>query len=492
VLYNGVTRATRLAKLAPSLIKKPARILHILETNMLVSLETLVDRIDGLPDEIAVIKGWMRKAIQVAPLDPDMALTRVRKVLEQMVRDVYQRRCNEAPGTRPLENLIQRLVKDGHLPNRMDAYATAVRKLGNVGTHSFSDQVTQEDVYHSLTQLLTVVDWYIESEGSNRPSVPRAGDEGNRLYLAARYFLDKRTEEGNRRSIATYYQLLDKDPAFAPAWAGLAFAYHLLGVRGHASPTSASPKGKSAALQAIDLDDSLGEAHTALAVILLDYDWDFHGAERAFRRALELKPNYAVAHQLYGKYLACIGRHPEAIAAIRRAQELQPFATIVSATLGRHGFFYAREYDQAVQEFRKTIETDPTFWIAHYFLGWAYVFQGNLVEALTAFSTAGQLDDNPETLAGLGYVYAAGAQRTKAEEALHALTTLAGRRYVAPVNQAIVYIGLQDKDQAFTWLEKAWEEHSEWLCKLRVDPVFDFLRSDSRFVDLLRRVNVNW
>ncbi len=327
-------------------------------------------------------------------------------------------------------------------------------------------------------------------EGRNPGQAPRS-DEVSRLYLTARYFLEKRTEESNRKSIATYYQILDRDPSFAPAWAGLAFAYHLLGVRGHASPTSASPKGKSAALQALELDDSLAEAHTSLAAILLDHDWDFAGAERAFRRALELKPDYAVAHQLYGKCLACMGRHAEAIAAIRRAQQLHPLATIFSATLGRHGYFYARRYDEAVREFRKTIETDPTFWIAHYFLGWAHVCQGNFPEALKAFTTASQLDDNPEMLVGLGYAHAASAQPAKAREALDALTALGQRRYVNPVNQGIVYIGLGDWDQAFTWLEKAVEEHAEWLCKIRVDPVFDPLRSDSRFLDLQRRVTGN-
>jgi hypothetical protein len=139
------------------------------------SVEMLVYRLNRLPDELVEIKDGVRKAIQVAPLDPDMALTRVRKVLEQVVRDVYQRRCDEEPGTRPLENLLQRLVKDGHLPARLDAYATVVRKLGNVGTHSFSDRVTEEDVYQSLAQLLPILDWYLESErvpGSVPPADP--------------------------------------------------------------------------------------------------------------------------------------------------------------------------------------------------------------------------------------------------------------------------------------------------------------------------------
>jgi hypothetical protein len=128
------------------------------------SRESVLTRLQGLPDQFVDIKEGVRKAVQVAPIDPDMALTRVRKVLEHVVRDIYQRRCKEDPGTRPLENLLQRVVKDGHLPGRLDAYATAVRKLGNVGTHSFSDRVTEQDVYQSLGQLLEVLDWYIESE----------------------------------------------------------------------------------------------------------------------------------------------------------------------------------------------------------------------------------------------------------------------------------------------------------------------------------------
>ncbi len=317
---------------------------------------------------------------------------------------------------------------------------------------------------------------------------PPGGDDAYRLYLAACYFLEKRTEEGLRKSIALYYQLLDKDPTFALGWAGLGFAYHLLSVRGYSSPNYASPKGMSAALRAIDLDDSLAEAHTTLGAILTGYLWDFAGAERAFQRSLELKPDHGRAHQLYGKCLACMGRHDEAIAEFRRAQELDPLSTVISSDLGRQGFCYARRYGQAVQQIRTMIETDPTFWLAHYSLGWVYLFQSRFPEALTAFETASRLDDNPESLVGLGYAYAAAAQPAKAKEALEQLTELARHRYVSPINQAIVYIGLDDKDQAFAWLEKAYEERAEWLCKIRVDPVFDPLRSDSRFLNLLQRV----
>ncbi len=314
--------------------------------------------------------------------------------------------------------------------------------------------------------------------------------EAHRLYLKGRYYWNKRTEEGLRKSLAFFYQALDQEPTYALAWAGLADAYHQLGIWGHAPPTSACPKGKSAALKAIELDDSLGEAHTALAVILKDYDWDLAGAEGAFQRALELNPDHALTHQWYGECLACMGRHTEAIAALRHAQDLDPLSININTVLGRHGFFFARQYENAIGQLRRTIETDPTFWIAHCFLAWVYLVQGHFAEALAAFETARQLDDNPETLAGLGYCHAASGLAAKANACLDALTALAGHRYVAPVNLALVYIGLGDKDQAFTWLEKACDDHSQWLSEIRVDPAFDPLRSDPRLVKLLHRVRV--
>ncbi len=327
------------------------------------------------------------------------------------------------------------------------------------------------------------------AEKANRSQhFPPGHDQAYRLYEAACYYLEKRTEEGLRKSIATCYQALDKDPSFALAWATLAHGYRLLGGSGHVSPTSVCPKGKSAALRAIALDDSLGQAHTALAAILMDYDWDLVRAERSFQRALELNADNALAHRWYGKCLACMGRYPEAIAEIRIAQNLDPLAMNISSVLGRTGFFFARLYDQAVQQLRKAVDTEPTFWIAHAHLGWAYLFQGKIPEALSAFATARQLDDNPETLMGLGYAYASSAEVEKAKDTIDTLMELARHRYVDPINLAIVYIGLEDKDQAFVWLEKACEEHSEWVCKIRVDPVFDSLRSDSRFSTVIRRI----
>jgi serine/threonine protein kinase/Tfp pilus assembly protein PilF len=325
--------------------------------------------------------------------------------------------------------------------------------------------------------------------GGQPPS--RSGPEDGelyRLYLKGRYYWNKRTEDGLRKAIASFYQALDADPNYALAWAGLADAYHQLGIWGHAPPTSACPRGKSAALRALELDDSLGEAHTALAVILKDYDWDFAGADRAFRRALELNPGHALTHQWYGECLGCMGRHDEAIAELCRAQELDPLSTNIGAVLGRHGHFFARRYGEAADQLRKATETDSAFWVARNFLGWVHLFRGDVAQSLAEFETARQLDANPEILAGLGYCHAVGGRPALARECLDALTELARRRYLAPVNPALVHIGLGEKAQAFAWLERACDDHSQWLSEIRVDPAFDPLRSDPRFENLLRRL----
>lgn len=316
----------------------------------------------------------------------------------------------------------------------------------------------------------------------------RMDDEAYRLYLEGRYHWNKRTEDGLRKSIATFYQALDQNANYAPAWAGLADAYQQLGLWGHAPATSASSKAKSAALRAIELDNSLVEAHSTLAVILKEYEWDFPGAEQAFQRALELNPLHAVTHQWYGECLASMGRHTDAIAALSRAQDLDPLSANISTTVGRQGFFYARQYDRAVDQLRRTIQTDATFWIAHHFLGWVYIMQRQLPQALAAFEQAKKLDDNPEPLVGLGYAYAVSGEASKAREYLAALTELGRHRYLAPINIAMLHIGLHETDQAFVWLDKAYDDRSQWLSDIVVDPAFDPVRHDPRFGNLLRRM----
>jgi tetratricopeptide (TPR) repeat protein len=239
------------------------------------------------------------------------------------------------------------------------------------------------------------------------------------------------------------------------------------------------------------IDDRLAEAHVSLGMVQKEYDWDWTGAERSYQRALELNPNYAVAWQWYGEYLSCVGRHAEGIAALGRANELDPLSLVIHATLGRHGYYFARQYDQAIARLRTTIDLDENFWIPHLWLGWLYATAGRIPEAIALCETARRLDENLEIVAALGYAYARAGRPDDAAETLASLRQLSERRYVSPMLFALIATGLGDHEQAFAWLEQAWQDRAQMLSELQVEPAFDPLRGDPRFSELLRRVGLN-
>jgi serine/threonine protein kinase len=323
-----------------------------------------------------------------------------------------------------------------------------------------------------------------------RPAQTTADRESRDLFLSAQYHLEKRVECSHRKSIAIYYKLLDQNPALAPAWAGLANAYHLLGVREYTAPTNASPKGKCAARRALGLDETLGEAHCTLAMIRMEYEWDLAGALDDFRRVLELAPESAVAYQLYGKCLACLGQHADAIEALRKAEELDPLSANISTAIGRYGYFPARQYTRAVEQYKKTIETDPNFWLAHSYLGWVFAVQGRHQDAINTFAAARALSDDPRVLAGHAYALAVAGERVEAQRTLEMLMQWREQRYVSPSCLAFVYTGLKEMDQAFHWLETAVQDRSECMCEIRVHPVLDPLRSDPRFDSVIQRLEI--
>jgi len=318
--------------------------------------------------------------------------------------------------------------------------------------------------------------------------------EAYQAYLKGRYFWDQRTPEGIQKGVGYFEQAIDKDPSYALAYAGLADAYSLFGFGsqgGGLSPGEAFPKARAAAMQALAIDDTLAEAHAALALVRMRYDWDWSGAEKEAQRAIELNPDYATAREYYAGYLIAQGRQDEAIAEIKRAQELDPLSLRLNAVLGLY-FYYTRQSDAAVEQLRRTIEMDPHFLMAHFFLGLAYEQKGMYEQAIAelhqAITPAG---GSPETIAaGLGHVYAASGKREQAQQVLAELLELRKRRYVSPYNIAKVYTGLGEKEHAFAWWQKASEERSYGLIFAKVDPVFDSLRSDPRFTDLLRRVGL--
>jgi serine/threonine-protein kinase len=309
-----------------------------------------------------------------------------------------------------------------------------------------------------------------------------ASSEAYQLYLQGRYHWNKRTEEGFKKSIEYFHQAIAKDPGYALAYAGLADSYYLTGGYAIAAPREFFPRAKAAAAKALELDASLAEPHATLAVIKYKHERDWAAAEQQFKRAIELNPNYASAHQWYAEYLSSSGRHAEAAAEIKKAQQADPLSLIIQAVAGQL-LYLARQYDQAAEQLLKTLDLDPNFAPAHAFLGYVHVENGRFQAAIEEFQKAGHLSD-------LAYAYARAGNKLEAQKRIEELKALRKRRYVGPDSIALLYVGLGDNDQAFAWLDRAYEESSADLVRLKVEPTCDPLRSDPRFAELLRRIGL--
>ena len=313
-------------------------------------------------------------------------------------------------------------------------------------------------------------------------------NEAYQLYLKGRFFWNKRTAEALKKSIEYFNQAIDKDPRFALAYAGLADCYVVPANR--LPPREAMPKAKAAAIRALELDETLAEAHASLGRVLAAYDWDWTSAEKEYQRAIELNPRYATAHQWYGGYLAVMGRSNEAIAERKRAVELEPLSPILNFELGL-AFYHARNYDQAIEQFQKTLELDQNFPSAHNFLPAAYQQKGMYNEALAEFKKAIPLTRGSEwtvSRAGLGYLYAATGKKSEARTVLNELKQASKQEYVPGTSIALIYAGLGEKDQAFAWLDKGYEQRSFQMQWIQLEPRWDSLRSDPRFESLMRRM----
>ena len=320
-----------------------------------------------------------------------------------------------------------------------------------------------------------------------RPVNPEAYD----AYLRGRYSLSKRSPVDIQKALAHFQQAVDKDPTYAPAYAGLADSYYLLSWYGAVSPLEVLPKGKAAATRALELDSTLAEGHLSLAQIKLIDDWDWAGAEVEYKRALELAPGSAQAHYFYGfTFLRVRARFNEAIPELKRALDLDPLSLIINTNLGTT-LADARRYDEAIAQCRKTLELDSRFGQAHSVLGRAYVEKGMYQEAIREFRMA--LDYSPTftgALANLGRAYALSGQKAEARKLLTELQRRSEKGFVAPGQMAWVYVGLGEKQQAIASLEKAYEVHDGLVIYVNVDPTFDSLRSEPRFQQLVRRIGL--
>jgi serine/threonine-protein kinase len=331
----------------------------------------------------------------------------------------------------------------------------------------------------------------LTSEEKQRLTKPyTANTEAYELYLKGRYHLNRLTDDGFLKSLDYFQQAIERDPNFALAHAGVAESYNALGGFNVRPPKEVYPKAKSAAVNALKLDDALAQAHTALATIKLAYDWDWSGAEREFNRAIELNPSDSEAHYQYGYYLAFVGQFDEALREIRRAQELDP-VSLVKITGVAQVLFLARRYDEAMAECRKALEMDPNLGFAHWLLGLAYTQKGMYEPAILALQRSIPLSgDSLDEPASLAHAYALSGNRGEARKILDELKQQAKHKYLSPTVIAALYGALGEENQAFAWLDKAYDERDSLLIGLRVEPMFDPLRSDPRFTDLLRRVGL--
>jgi TolB-like protein/Tfp pilus assembly protein PilF len=345
--------------------------------------------------------------------------------------------------------------------------------------------VLQEEIAREITDKLRL---QLTGEERKRLTKRATGNkEAYQLYLKGRFWLEKRTPEGFSKAIEYFQQAIAKDPTYALAYSGVADCYSSLPLFAFVPPKEAYPRAKEAALKALEIDDTLAEAHTSLGLVKVSQDWDWSGGEREFLRAIALKPDNAIAHLWYGWTLLNTGRFEESIAEMKRALKLDPLSLEINWFFGV-AYHFARQYDQAIEQYRKTLELEPNFFAPHTFLGIAYVQKSMFKEGVEELEKAVAISPSNVSLAWLGYGYATAGRRPEAQKVLDQLMEISKEKYVSSFHRAIVYVGLGEMDQAFEWLEKAYEEH--FIVGFKAQPAFDPLRSDPRFANLLRRMNL--
>jgi DNA-binding winged helix-turn-helix (wHTH) protein/TolB-like protein/Tfp pilus assembly protein PilF len=384
-----------------------------------------------------------------------------------------------------LEGSVQR--SGGHV--RVTVQLVNVASGVPIWAEKFDEEFTNIFAVQDAISQRVMRGLVVELSAEEREQLDRRGPtsaEAHQAYMKGRYFWNKRTQEGLKKSVDYFKQAVEADPGYALAHAGLADAYLLLGGYAVESQAEAIPKAREAAKRALALDQTLAEPHATLGLIAENYDWDWAEAESEYRRAVELNPNYATARHWRGEFLAFMGRHDEAVAEIRRAQELDPLSLIISVDVAKV-YYLGRRYDLAAEQAKKTLEMDPDFAYARSILGFCYSALGRHEEAIAEIRRIKNLEDDPINLAYAGYLYGKAGRRDEARAALARLAERSKRTYVPPNLTMLVYAGLGDRDAAFEWFEKVFEEHTVGVADLKVNPVFDGLRADPRYADLLRR-----
>jgi len=348
----------------------------------------------------------------------------------------------------------------------------------------------ESDIATTIAETLQV-----KLTGSEKAAIakrPTANTKAYEFYLKGRFFWNKRTPDGIKQAIVQFQQSIERDPNFALGHAGLADSYIALTFYNFAAPHESMPKAKESAIKALALDNTVAEAHASLAHVLMNYDWNWSAAEKEFKRSIELKPDYATAHEWYAiHYLTATGRLKEAVQEMKKALELEPASLVMNTFMGAT-LCYAGRYDEAIDQCRRTVEMDPNFAVAHWHLGLAYeqkqVFDAAIEEFQKAISLSG---GSPLMKAALGHAYAKSQKKHEANKILGELDELSKQQYVSAYEVAAIYVALRNNEQAFQLLGKAYTEHSFHLVYLNVWPQFKSVSADPRFQDLVQRIGLS-
>jgi tetratricopeptide (TPR) repeat protein len=387
-------------------------------------------------------------------------------------------------------------VIDGQIQKSGEKIRVTVRMVSVEGgvsmwTHQFDDDIkdlfrVQDLISERVADVLA-----LRLTGEERERLTKSytnNPEAYKLYLLGRYHVNRLTDEGFLKSLDYFQQAVEKDPNFALAHAGLASSYNALAGFNVRPPRDVNPKARSAALTALNLDHLLAQAHTELALVNFTFDWDWASAEREFKRAIEISPGDSDAHYSYSSYLAFVGRFDNAIAEMRKAQDLDP-VSLVKLTGLAQVLLLARRYDEALEQCRKALEMDPNLGFAHWLLGLGHMYKGSYEQAIPALQKSIPLSgDSPDEPASLAQAYALSGRRMEARKILDVLSEQARRKYVSAGTFPVLYFLLGDKVQAFALLNKSYDDRDNLVVLLKVDPYFDPMRSDPRFAVLLRRV----
>ncbi len=435
---------------------------------------------DGMTDELITDLAQIR-ALRVISRTSVMGYKGVRKPLPEIARELNVDAVVE--GT-VLRSGDQVRITAQLIQAPADKHLWAASYEGNLR----DTLALQKEVARNIAEQIRIE--VTPREQAALKSVKAIDPEAYEAYLKGRYFWNKRTADGLKKAVDYFNQAIVKDPNYAAAYSGLADTYALLGDWQYAvmTPKEAMPRAKAAAIKALELDDSLGEAHASLAFCLDGFDWNFEAADREFRRAIELSPSYATGHHWYSWHLALLGRNSEAIAEMTKAENLDPLSLIINADLAEL-FLIAHFPDESTEQSRKTIEMDPNFAFGHNQLAQAYLQKHMFAEAIAELEKAIQISGgNPTFTANLARAYAATNRKVEAVGLLNDLkrSSAPGNAYAAEI--AMIYAALGDKDQAAVWLEKGYEERFNPGVLLR--PGFDPLRSDPRFQELIRRIGL--